>query len=82
MPEVFKFGGYSYFYYSREHEPIHIHVEGNGSYAKFDLVNEEFVLKEKHGIKTGDLKRIHDIITENKDIIKNHWNNFFKTLGK
>ena len=27
MPEIFKFGGYSYFYYSREHEPIHVHVE-------------------------------------------------------
>ena len=29
MPEVFRFYGFSFFFYSREHEPLHIHVEGN-----------------------------------------------------
>ncbi|MBE6256077.1 MAG: DUF4160 domain-containing protein [Prevotella sp.] len=26
MPEVFRFFGFSFFFYSREHEPLHIHV--------------------------------------------------------
>ena len=34
MPEVFRFYGFSFFY-SKEHEPLHIHVEGNGGAAKF-----------------------------------------------
>lgn len=28
MPEIFRFFGFSFFFYSREHEPLHIHVEG------------------------------------------------------
>lgn len=28
MPEIFRFFGFSFFFYSKEHEPIHIHVEG------------------------------------------------------
>ena len=81
MPEIFRFNGYSYFYYSKEHEPIHVHIEGNGGYAKFDLIDDEFVMKECNNIKARDLKRIQDIIAENKDIIKSHWNNYFKTSG-
>ena len=36
MPEIFRFFGFSFFFYSREHEPIHVHVEGNGGYAVYD----------------------------------------------
>lgn len=36
MPEVFRFFGFSFFFYSKEHEPLHIHVEGNGGMAKFE----------------------------------------------
>lgn len=82
MPEIFRFFGYSFFYYSKEHEPIHVHVEGNGGYAKFDLVDDEFVLKESQGIKSHDMKKIQEVVAENKDIIKNHWNKFFNTSGK
>ena len=38
MPEVFRFYGFSFFFYSREHEPIHVHVEGNGGMTKFDRI--------------------------------------------
>ncbi|MBP1541684.1 MAG: DUF4160 domain-containing protein, partial [Prevotella sp.] len=27
MPEVFRFFGFSFFFYSKEHEPVHVHVE-------------------------------------------------------
>ena len=47
MPEIFRFFGFSFFFYSREHEPIHVHVEGNGGYAIFDLIDNQFVLREK-----------------------------------
>ena len=33
MPEVFRFFGFSFFFYSKEHEPVHVHVEGNGGMA-------------------------------------------------
>lgn len=38
MPEIFRFYGFSFFFYSKEHEPLHVHVEGNGGMAKYDLI--------------------------------------------
>ena len=77
MPEVFRFYGYSFFFYSREHEPLHIHVEGNGGKAKYEWNDTEFVLKEYQGIKASDLKRIKTIINDNADIIVHRWNEHF-----
>ncbi len=77
MPEVFRFYGFSFFFYSKEHEPIHIHVEGNNGMAKFDWDGEQFVLVEKHNIKAGDMKKIKFAIDENADIIISRWNEHF-----
>ena len=77
MPEIFRFFGFSFFFYSKEHEPIHIHVEGNNGMAKFDWDGEQFVLVEKHNIKAGDMKKINAVIQENADIIISRWNEHF-----
>ena len=78
MPELFRFFGYSFFFYSREHEPIHVHVEGNDGYAKYVLAEDTFVLKATHGIKASDRKKIELTIEENKDIIISRWKEYFK----
>ena len=77
MPEIFRFYGFSFFFFSREHTPIHVHVEGNNGYAKFTLCNGKFELTETKGIKTKDLIKIKKVIEENSDIIILHWNNYF-----
>ena len=56
MPEVFRFFGYSFFFYSREHEPVHIHIEGNDGYAIYDLEEDSFIEREQYRIKKNDLK--------------------------
>ncbi|HRE41039.1 MAG TPA: DUF4160 domain-containing protein [Ignavibacteria bacterium] len=36
MPEVFRYRGYRFFFFSRENcEPIHIHIESGKNYAKY-----------------------------------------------
>ena len=77
MPEVFRFYGFSFFFYSREHEPPHIHVEGNGGMAKFDWDGKEFVQVEKAGIKANDFKKIKKMVDDNADIILKRWKEFF-----
>ena len=67
----------SFTFYSKEHEPIHIHVEGNGGMAKFDWDGTKFVLREKINIKANDMKKIQAAIDENADLIIKHWNNHF-----
>lgn len=71
------FSVFSFFFYSREHEPIHVHVEGNGGMAKYDWDGTEFVYRESIGIKANDLKKIKGAIDENADLIINHWNKHF-----
>ena len=77
MPEVFRFFGFSFFFYSKEHEPLHIHVEGNGGMAKFEWNGKELILVEKEGIKANDYKKIKKVIDENADIIIKRWNEHF-----
>ena len=49
MPEIFRAFGFSFFFYSREHEPLHIHVEGKGGAARYVWDGGEFVRAEHHG---------------------------------
>ena len=65
-------------FYSREHEPIHIHVEGNDGYAVYDLADISFVLREKQNITANDLKKIESVIEENKEIIIKRWKEHFE----
>ena len=78
MPEVFRFFGFSFFFYSKEHEPLHIHVEGNGGMAKFIWNGVEFELFEKQEIKANDYKKIKKVIDENADIIVKRWKEHFE----
>ena len=78
MPELFRFFGYSFFFYSREHEPIHVHVEGNDGYAVFDMVKDRFVLREQRSIKAGDIRKIKQVLEDNRDIIVRKWNYHFE----
>lgn len=77
MPEVFRLFGYSFFFYSREHEPLHIHVEGNDGMAKFDWNGSNFVVTERQNIKAGDFKKIKKAIDENAQLIIKFWNLHF-----
>jgi hypothetical protein len=78
MPEIFRFYGFSFFFYSKEHEPLHVHVEGNGGMAKFTWNGAEFELSEKVGIKANDYKKIKKVIDENADIIIKRWKEHFE----
>ncbi len=77
MPEIFRLFGFSFFFYSKEHEPPHVHVEGNGGMAKFEWDGEAFNLKEKYNLKANDLKKIKGAIDENADLIIKRWNKHF-----
>lgn len=46
MPTILTIKGLRFYFWSREHEPIHIHVEGGGDYAKIKLLG--FAKKKKN----------------------------------
>ena len=78
MPVIFRLFGFSYYFFSREHEPIHVHIEGAEGYAVYDLYDNRFKQRYAFGIKAGDLRRIEAVLDENKDEIVNSWMGYFK----
>ena len=78
MPEVFRKYGFLFFFYSREHEPIHVHVEGEEGLVIYDLINDKFVIREKKGkIKASSLRKIEKALVDNKQKIIDAWEEHF-----
>ena len=77
MLEILRLFGYTFFFFSREHEPVHVHIEGADGYAVYDLKAGHFVQRFSKNIKLGDLRKIEMVLEENKDAMVRAWNNYF-----
>lgn len=65
MPKIFEYLGIIVFFYSNEHEPIHVHGRHNGceSKAEFYIVNgkiHEIVVKSVKGYKPLTSSKLND----------------------
>lgn len=45
-----------FYFYSREHEPIHVHVKNADGRAKFEITDDAVVLVYNKGLKNKDIK--------------------------
>lgn len=45
MPKIFEYFGFVFFFYSNEHEPIHVHVLRGEYQSIFELILEDGVLR-------------------------------------
>lgn len=75
MPTVFIVFGFTFKFYSNDHQPLHIHVLKDGHKAKYSLFPVSLV--ENQGLKPSELKLVESIIEENQELIAEHWNRFF-----
>jgi len=76
MPSVLCKDGYNFYFYSNEHEPIHVHVKSGAGKAKFD-VSEDVQLLESKGMKVQELRKAQDIAEENVEMIRRKWHEIF-----
>jgi hypothetical protein len=65
-----------FYFWSNEHEPVHIHVKKGRSLAKF-AVEPAVELVDNKGFKPQELKLAETIIEENRDIILTLWKSWF-----
>ena len=75
MPSIFEKDGYQFFFYSNDHEPIHVHVRKGGGEAVF-LIEGEVSLRESEGLKVSELSRAEAIAEEHKELILQKWNEY------
>ena len=76
MPTLFTLFGFRFMFYSNDHEPIHVHVIKDEHEAKFCV--DPVQLVENNGLKASELRLAESVIEENKEIIINRWNEYFK----
>ena len=80
MPEIFRFFGIRFFYFSNDHLPIHVHIKNSDGTAKFSLNPIE--LLENKGIKMKDIYLAQSVIEENQELIIKHWKDYFNSNSK
>lgn len=76
MPTLLILFGLRFFFYTRDHEPIHVHVKSGDGEAKFEI-EDEVVLVENKGLKPKDLKLAESILEENKENFREEWKKVF-----
>ena len=80
MPELFRMFGIRFYFHSREHEPIHVHVENADGEAKFEILPHGVILKENYGLKPRDLKLAEAILEDNKELAISEWKQYFENI--
>ncbi len=85
MPKIFEYLGILIFFYSNEHEPIHVHGKygGDESKAEFYIVNGKIVeikikaIKGLHPLTDGKLKDFEEFLEKYADKIVQKWIDYF-----
>ena len=77
MPTLLTIFGLRFFFYTREHEPIHVHVEYADGIAKYNLLEDRVELVENKGLKPASLRLAESILEENRENFIKEWNKTF-----
>ena len=85
MPKIYKYFGIIFLFYSRNHEPVHIHGQKSGRESKAELIIENGkVISIKIKSVTGklpltsqDRKKFLTFVEAKADDIKQKWIDFF-----
>lgn len=79
MPVVIRYKSFRFFFYSNEgipREPLHIHVRGQGSEAKF-WIKPQVRVAQSDGIDARTLRELAEVVEQNVDLIERKWNEHF-----
>ena len=85
MPKIFEYFGFVFYFYSNEHEPIHVHVIHGGKESIFDLIlmNGELVeirVRERKGaevLSEKEKRTAEEFIRKYQKNIIEKWVKFF-----
>ena len=75
MPTVLRKEGFRFFFYSNDHEPVHIHVEKEDHTAKFLL--EPVQLIRSKGFNANEISNIRKLVIQEQHNFKQYWNEYF-----
>lgn len=76
MPTLFIIFGIRFFFYSDDHEPIHVHIAYGGKLAKIQVLPEICVIYDQ-GVGPQILKKALKTVENYKEEIISEWHNYF-----
>jgi hypothetical protein len=76
MPVALRIKGFEFYFYSNDHEPIHMHMDKGGVTAKIVSV-PEIEYEFYYDFSSRELKQIRKIATENPETLKKAWYEHF-----
>jgi hypothetical protein len=71
-PTIFRDGPYRFFFFSREEERPHVHVQSADGEAKF-WIDPEIELARNYQLSAQDLRRALELITDREQEIRDAW---------
>ncbi|MBI3316764.1 MAG: DUF4160 domain-containing protein [Candidatus Omnitrophica bacterium] len=77
-PTIFRYKGYRFFFFSREETRTHVHVMSADGEAKF-WIEPVVALAENYGLKATELKKLHQVVEEHQNEIKQAWKKHFES---
>ena len=76
MPVVLRIRSIVFYFYSREHLPIHVHIKAAERKAKIEVESGKVVYNK--GFSKSDMKLLKTVVENEKELIKESWNEYFK----
>lgn len=76
-PTVFRADGFRFFFFSREEERPHVHVQGADGEAKI-WIEPRIELAASHGLNRRDVARVLLLVEEHEDEIRKAWQAHFE----
>ncbi len=85
MPKLYEYLGLVIFFYSNEHEPVHVHARYQGHESKIEIIIIDGKIstirvadvKGKPSLPPKQLKDFEELVTKLGDEIVQHWVNYF-----
>lgn len=85
MPKLYEYLGIVVFFYSNEHEPIHVHGRSQGAESKIELIIENGIVvdllvkdvKGKRPLSSKQIADFKDLVSKLSDEIVRSWVDYF-----
>ena len=77
MPKIYEYFGFVFYFYSNEHEPIHVHVTHDGCETIFELIMDNGELVE---IQKRYKKGIEPLGTDDEDVSIDFIEHYYKSI--
>lgn len=75
MPKIYEYFGLVFFFYSNEHEPIHVHVKRGKNEIVFEIIMENGVLSEIKVREGSSIPLSEKDIATARGFVEKYWKN-------